>query len=63
MENYGRAGQATDDSMVHVHSCWITKATKTHSKYITAFPLQPSLQERPSLLRYRYTAGLVSSVL
>ena len=45
-------------------ACWIPKATNTHSKYIIVivFPLQPRLQERASLLPYRYTACLVSYV-
>jgi hypothetical protein len=38
-------------------ACWIPKATDTHSEYVimTAFPLQHWLQERASMLRYRYT--------
>jgi len=37
--------------------CCITKATDTHSEYviINAFPLQQSLHERASMLRYTYT--------
>jgi len=33
------------------------KATNTHSEYVIliAFPLQQSLYERPSVLRYRYS--------
>jgi hypothetical protein len=33
-------------------ACWITKATHTHSQYVTliAFPLQEWLQERVSIL-------------
>ena len=35
-------------------SCWIPKATNTHSQYIIliAFPLQQWLQELASILRY-----------
>jgi hypothetical protein len=35
-------------------SCWITKATNTHSQCVipTAFPLQQWSQERASMLRY-----------
>ena len=42
-------------------ACWITKATNTHSEYVTliVFPLQQWLYERASLLRYTYTACLV----
>ena len=38
-------------------ACWIKKATKTHSEYVIliAFPLQQSLYECPSVLRYRYS--------
>ena len=41
--------------------CWITNAKNTHSEYIirTAFPLQQTLYERASMLRYTYTACLV----
>jgi hypothetical protein len=35
-------------------ACWKTKATNTHSQYVTliAFPLQQWLHERASMLRY-----------
>jgi hypothetical protein len=35
-------------------ACWITKATNTHSEYVTltAFPLQQWLRERASMLLY-----------
>jgi hypothetical protein len=35
----------------------ITKATNTHSEYarLIAFPLQQLLNERASMLRYKYT--------
>ena len=41
-------------------SCWIPKATETHSEYIIfiAFALQRWLRERTSLLRYTYIACL-----
>ena len=37
-------------------SCWIPKATDTHSEYVTliAFPLQQWLHESTSLSRYTY---------
>jgi len=43
VEKYCRARQATGDKMMHAHSCWITKATNTHSEYVIliSFPLQP----------------------
>jgi hypothetical protein len=39
---------------------WIHKATNSHSEYVvlTAFPLQPWLEERSSLLHYTYIACL-----
>jgi hypothetical protein len=39
-------------------ACWITKATNTHTEYVTltAFPLQQWLHERTSMLRYMYIA-------
>jgi hypothetical protein len=64
MEQYGRAGQATDDNIIrHMRfACWITKATDTHSQYIIliAFPRQQWLRERASVLCYAYIACLVS---
>jgi len=40
MEIYSTAGQATDDNMAQRTTCWIPKATDTHSEYViaTAFP-------------------------
>jgi len=37
-------------------TCWITKATNTHSQYLIpiAIPLQQWLKERASMLRYTY---------
>jgi hypothetical protein len=42
-------------------ACCITKATDTHSQYVTltAFPLQQWLRERASVLRDKYIAYLV----
>jgi hypothetical protein len=36
MEKYGRARQASDDTIMLPtrFACWITKATRTHSKYV-----------------------------
>jgi hypothetical protein len=54
VEKYGRARQATDDSIVRRmrFACWITKATDTHSEFaiLIAFPRQQWLRERASLL-------------
>jgi hypothetical protein len=56
---YGTAGQATDDNITQRmrFACWITKATDTHSEYVTpiAFPRQQRLRE---VLRYTYIASL-----
>jgi hypothetical protein len=42
-------------------TCWITKATDTHSEYVIliAFPRQPWLRELASMLRYTYIYVLV----
>jgi hypothetical protein len=42
-------------------TCWITKATNTHSEYVivTTFPLQQLLHERASILSYKYFTCLV----
>ena len=42
-------------------ACWIPKATDTHSGYVIliAFPLQPWLYERASMLCFMYIACLV----
>jgi len=42
---------------------WILKATNTHSEYVIliAFPLQESLHEGTSTLRYTHIACLVST--
>ena len=41
-------------------TCWITKATNTHSEYVIfiAFPPQKWLHEHASILRYTQTASL-----
>ena len=46
-------------------ACWITKAINTRSEYVIliAFPLQQLLHERASMLRYTYTACLVTTVI
>jgi hypothetical protein len=43
-------------------SCWIPKATNTHSQYaiLITLPLQQWLHERASMLRYTYTVCLSS---
>jgi len=62
---YDKARQATDiNTIQHMRFVfWISKATNTHSDYITliAFSLQQWLQESPSALRYAYTASLVEN--
>jgi len=44
-------------------ACWITKATNTHSEYVThiALPQQQWLDKRALVLRYTYVAYLVIS--
>jgi hypothetical protein len=62
VEKYCRAGQATDDNMAHSNCMLDTEGNKhTHSVYVIliASPLQQWLHERPSLLRYTYSACLV----
>ena len=46
-------------------SCWITKATNTHSEYVIliAFLLQQWWHQSASVLRYMYIAYLVSKVM
>jgi len=55
VEEYGRAGQATDDNIIRRmrFTCWMTEATDTRSEYVIllAFPRQQWLRERVSLLR------------
>jgi hypothetical protein len=50
LENCGAATQATGGNKIRHKrfACWITKATDTHSEYVTliAFPLQQWLRER-----------------
>jgi hypothetical protein len=63
MEKYGRAGQATDDNTIRRirFSCFITKATNTHTEYVILIPfLWPKrLCERASMLRYTCTACFI----
>jgi hypothetical protein len=63
VEKYGVARQATDDNIIRRmrFTCWMTKATKTHSEYVIliAFPRQQWLRERVSILRYTHIASLI----
>jgi len=56
-QKYCRAGQATDENMVHAH-CMLITYGYTHSDYVIliAFPLQQWLHEHTSLLYYMYIA-------
>ena len=67
VEKYSTARQATDYNIIRCMRfvCWITKATDTHSDYVTliAFTEQQWLRKRTSVLRYTYIASLVSSKL
>jgi hypothetical protein len=46
-------------------TCWITKATSTHSEYVIRIVLlhQNYLRERASVLSYNYTACLVCAII
>jgi hypothetical protein len=63
MQKYDRARHATDrDTKQHIYfSCWITKATDTHSEYVIliALPQHQWLHEHIPKLRYMYTVCLV----
>ena len=54
VEKCSTAGQTTDGNIIRRTrcSCWITKATDTHSEYLIliAFPRRKSSHERASLL-------------
>ena len=58
MEKCCRAEQTAGDNIRWRMSisCWITRATNTHSEYVifSAFPLQHRLHERVSLSRHKY---------
>jgi hypothetical protein len=51
VERDGKAGQATDDSIIWCMpiACWITKATDVYSEHVirTAFPRQLWLRDAP----------------
>jgi hypothetical protein len=63
-KKYRIARQATDGNIIRRmrFACWITKATNTHSEYVTltALPLQQWLRERASMLRYTHIACVVN---
>jgi hypothetical protein len=56
MEQYCRAGQATNDNTIRRMriACWVPKATNTHSEctIIIAFPSQQWFHKRAWMLRY-----------
>jgi hypothetical protein len=62
VEKYDTAREATGDNIIRLvpFACWITKATDTHSEYVTfvAFPHQ-CLRKRSLLSRCTYIACLV----
>jgi hypothetical protein len=62
-KSFVEPGQATEDDIVRRMriACWITKATNTHSEYVTliAVPLQQRLHEDASTSRYTCIAWLV----
>ena len=63
MEKHGRAIQITDGNILlrMRFSCWITKASDTHSDYpiLTAFPRQQSFLKRRQCYVYTYVACLI----
>jgi hypothetical protein len=65
VEKFRTARQTTDDNIIrHIRFARsITKATDTHSEYVIliAFPRQQFLRERASILRYPYSACLVTN--
>ena len=60
--NMVRTREASGDNVVHVFSCWLTKATNTHSQYVIliAIPLQQWLWEHALMVHYIYCACLVT---
>jgi hypothetical protein len=62
----GRTGEAADENIIlrMRTTCWITKATHTHSEYVIliAFLRQQLLQENTSILRYTYIACTATMV-
>jgi hypothetical protein len=63
VEKCGRAGDATDDSIIWcMHfACWITKTTNTLRICNTAFPQQQWLHECASVLCSMYIACVVDA--
>jgi hypothetical protein len=63
VEKYSRDRQTTDENITQCmyFSCWINKATDTHSELVIliAFARQKLLRERTWILRYRYVPCLV----
>jgi len=55
VKKYGKAGQATDESITRRmrFTCWMPKVINTHSEYviINAFPRQKWLSESAAELR------------
>ena len=64
-KKYGTTRQTTDDIIIWGmrFSCWITKATHTHSDYVMFITdqLQQQSRERAYVLHYTYVACLVNS--
>jgi hypothetical protein len=63
VENYGTAGQVTEDNIIlrMRSACWIPKATDTYSEYVIhiAFPPQQWLYEGASILRHTNMTSVV----
>jgi hypothetical protein len=66
VEKYGVARQATHDDITRRmrFACWTTKATNTHSEYVTfiVFPRQQWFREWPSILRHTYIVSVMVMV-
>jgi hypothetical protein len=62
VEKCCRAGQVTDENIVRSMriTCWIPKATNTHSEYVIviALLLQQLLQDSTAVLGYTYITCL-----
>jgi len=66
VKKFGTAGQATDEYVTRRMrvACWIPKATDAHSEYaiLIACSLQHGSHKRTSILRYTYSACLVTTI-
>jgi len=65
VENYCRAGQVTEGTIIQrmYFTCWISKVTDTHSEHVIVIAVseQHWLRERATILSLHYIACLVNS--